>query len=205
MLVGLYLVFFAAAIGFGFLAWRTRREEQLRSEARVAALAMAVDGDVASAPSEQAMFTRSRHAGVRRHPIVSAAAGIAVTVALVVGVAMATRESVNTTAGIEAESQLELLAMRDARLDGTLTISGLVRNGRRGGEVHRVTAVVLAFGDDGTFIASARAPIEIQRLRPGEQSPFVVSVPGVANVQRYRVTFRDGRGVVRHLDLRRKA
>ena len=37
---------------------------------------------------------------------------------------------------------------------------------------------------------------------PGDESPFVVNVPNVSDVARYRVTFRSGNGVVRHTDRR---
>ena len=76
MLVGSSIVFFCAAVVFGVLAWKTRRAEQRRSDARVAALATALDGDgEADAP---AMFAGPSGTGVRRSPILSAAAGIAV-------------------------------------------------------------------------------------------------------------------------------
>ena len=201
MLVVLSTLFFAAAVVFGSLAWHARREERRRSDARVAALAQALDGDDPNTAGPPAMFG-SRQAGVRRSPILSAAAGIGVTVALVIGVAMATRQPAQPA---PVESRLELLSMRDARERDTLTISGLVRNTRRGGEIGHITAVVLAYGRDGNFIATGKAPLEIPRLRPGEESPFVVSLPGVAGVQRYRVTFRGNQGVVRHIDLRAKA
>src|SRR5207247_871120 len=97
----------------------------------------------------------------------------------VIGVAMATRQPANVDE--RTPSQLELLSMRDARDHDTLTISGLVRNGRKSADVDHVTAVVFAFGSGGNFMASGRAPIEILRLRPGEESPFLVTVPGVAD------------------------
>lgn len=199
MLVLLSIFSFSAAVVFGYLAWHTRREERRRSDARIAALAMAIDGDDPGADGPPAMFGRPRHAGVRRNPILTAAAGIGVTVAIVVAVAMTTRQPEQPA---RTESQLELLAMRDARDRDTLTISGVVRNAGRGSEIDRVTAVVLAYGPNGSFLATGRAPLEIPRLRPGEESPFVVSLPGVIGVQRYRVTFRGSQGVVRHVDLR---
>jgi hypothetical protein len=209
MLVILSILFFAAAIVFGYLAWDTRREEQARSDARIAALASAVDGDDGSDSESPAMFVRPHDAGVRRNPIVSAAAGIGVTVALVIGVAMATREPADHTSAVSSASNaatgtasLELLAMRDTRDRDTMTISGLVRNARHGGDTERITAVVLAYGRDGSLITTGKAPLEIPRLRPGEESPFTVSLPNAAGVQRYRLTFRGSQGIVRHVDLR---
>jgi hypothetical protein len=212
MLVALAILFFAAAIVFGYLAWHARREEQARSDARVAALASAVDGDEPGDSESPVMFARDSHVAVRRSPIMSAAAGIGVTVALVVGAAMATRQPATTavdvasppaTPGIEA--RLELLAMRDARDRDMMTISGLVRHGGRGGETDHITAVVRAYGRDGRLITTGTAPLEIPRLRPGQESRFTVSLPDAAGVQRYRLTFRGSQGIVRHVDLRTAA
>jgi len=48
-----------------------------------------------------------------------------------------------------------------------------------------------------------RARGQIQgALGPGDESPFVVNIPNVVDVARYRVTFRSGSGVVRHVDRR---
>ncbi|PYR78214.1 MAG: hypothetical protein DMF87_14730 [Acidobacteria bacterium] len=50
--------------------------------------------------------------------------------------------------------------------------------------------------------ASGRAPLDFDALAPGDESPFIVNVPNVTNVARYRVTFRSGDTVVRHIDRR---
>ncbi len=212
MLVALSIIPFAAAIVFGVMAWHTRREEQRLSDARVSARSAALYGS--DDDDGHRMFPEQHSLVVRRNPILTAAAGIAITVAFVVGVAMATRSGDRTssaagtahaTAGFASGSQLELLAMRDTRDRDTLTISCLVRNGPAGTDIDHLTVVVLAFGRDGNFLATGRALLEIAQLRPGEESPFVVTVPGVADVQRYRVTFRDAQGVVKHIDLRARA
>ena len=59
----------------------------------------------------------------------------------------------------------------------TLTVSGLVRNPGAGAAVNGVTAVVFAFDRDGAFVASGRAPLDFGALAPGDESPFVVTVP----------------------------
>jgi len=84
----------------------------------------------------------------------------------------------------------------------TLTVSGLVKNPAGGATVNGVTAVVFAFNRNGAFEASGRAPLDFRALAPGDESPFVVTVPNVADVARYRVTFRSGDAVVRHIDRR---
>jgi hypothetical protein len=65
-----------------------------------------------------------------------------------------------------------------------------------------VTAVVSVFDRDGRVAASAEAPLERVTLEPGDDTPFRVTIPGVANVGRYRVSFRDSAGLVRHVDRR---
>ena len=92
--------------------------------------------------------------------------------------------------------------MRHAREGDTLTVSGLVRNPRNAARVERVTAVVFAFDRVGAFVASGRAPLDFVKLDAGDESPFVVTVPGVSEVGRYRVTFRTDSGIVRHVDRR---
>jgi hypothetical protein len=91
--------------------------------------------------------------------------------------------------------------MRHERRDNTLTVTGLVRNAGRGPADH-VIAVVFAFDRDGAFVASGRAPLDFSALAPGDESPFIVTVPNVTDVARYRVTFRTGDTVVRHVDRR---
>jgi hypothetical protein len=92
--------------------------------------------------------------------------------------------------------------MRYQRQGTTLTVSGLVKNPAGGAAVNSVTAVVFAFDRNGSFVASGRSPLDFSALAPGDESPFVVNVPNVSDVARYRVTFRSGNGVVRHIDRR---
>jgi hypothetical protein len=101
---------------------------------------------------------------------------------------------------------LELLSLRDGRQAGSLTITGLVQNPRGGATLSRVTVTAYAFDDNGAFLASGRAPIEVTTLTPGDESPFVVSVPVTETVARYRIGFRgeDGR-VIAHVDKRQQA
>jgi len=128
------------------------------------------------------------------------------------------------TAGLGDARQgvgLELLSLRDSRqpLDGgrggpgdtahagagTLTITGLVQNPRGGTMLSRVTVTAYAFDDKGAFLASGRALIDVTSLAPGDESPFVVSVPVSETVARYRIGFRaeDGR-VIPHVDKRQQ-
>jgi hypothetical protein len=108
------------------------------------------------------------------------------------------------TAAVAARgtAPLELMSMRHERQGRSLTITGLVRNPPAGAEARRVTAVVFAFDRDGAFLASGRAPLDFVVLQPDDESPFVVTLSGVGDVARYRVSFRTEAGLVRHLDRR---
>jgi hypothetical protein len=98
---------------------------------------------------------------------------------------------------------LELVALRHSRDAQSLTISGLVENPKTGASQSRLVATAFVFGPDGAFLTSSRAPIDISTLAPGDESPFVVTVPVSGEVSRYRIGFRteDGR-VVAHVDKR---
>jgi hypothetical protein len=98
---------------------------------------------------------------------------------------------------------LELLSLRDARSTDALTITGMVRNPRGAAARSRVAVTAYAFDDKGAFLASGRALLDVTALAPGDDSPFVVTVPVTDNVARYRIGFRaeDGR-VIAHVDRR---
>ena len=122
--------------------------------------------------------------------------------AAVAGTAAASADGAATGTG----PGLELLSLRDARDTASLTITGLVQNPRGGPARSRVTVTAYAFDDKGSFLASGRALIDVTALAPGDESPFVVSVPVTDAVARYRIGFRgeDGR-VIAHIDKRQQA
>jgi hypothetical protein len=47
-----------------------------------------------------------------------------------------------------------------------------------------------------------QAPLDFAVLEPGDESPFVVTIPNVTEVAKYRVSFRTERGMMRHVDRR---
>jgi hypothetical protein len=104
-----------------------------------------------------------------------------------------------------ATTALELMSLHQEMQDGTLKISGLVRNPRGGVPQERLTAVVFFFDGQGGFLSSTRAPLDYRALAPGEESPFQLSAPAPAGVARYRVSFRRDEGaVVPHIDRRQQ-
>lgn len=100
---------------------------------------------------------------------------------------------------------LELLSLRDVRDDATLTITGLVQNPRGGTTLKRVTVTAILFDRTGGFLTSSQTLLDVTSLAPGDESPFVLSVPVRAAVARYRIGFRseDGR-VISHIDKRQQ-
>jgi hypothetical protein len=216
VLVVLAVASFIAAGVFGWLAWRLLREERQRSAARVSALSAAIDAGVpaprSTAPvAVSSLFAPEHSEAARGVPVIKVAVGIVMATLLIVAVAMATRgttgesgdsSAVASSASNRSAAPLELVSMRHQREGGELTVLGLVRNPRNGRTIARVTAVVFAFNRAGEYVASGRAQLDFTTLEAGDESPFVVKIPGISDVGRYRVSFRTEAGVVRHVDRR---
>jgi hypothetical protein len=193
------------AAAFAAIAWRFARAERLRSDARVSALAAAIEGTASPSGTPAPMFAQARASAVQGRPLLKFGIGFVFAVAVIVLIAMAgdRRESpASAPASVAAgDGSLELVSMRHARTGDALTVTGLVRNG--GAPTPRgVTAVVFVFDREGNYVASGRAPLEFPTLAAGDESPFRVSVPDVKDVGRYRVSFRTEAGVMRHVDRR---
>jgi hypothetical protein len=200
----------AAAAGFGALSWRVGREERERARARIAALSSAMGSSTPQTPllggvAVGSVFDRTTE-GLRGRPTIKVAAGAVMLLLIAGGVFISSRTSDSALASTKSQSggagPLELMSMRHQRQGTMLTVSGLVKNPRNGAAVHGVTAVVFAFDRSGAFVASGRAPLDFSALAPGDESPFLVNVANVSDVARYRVTFRSGDTVVRHIDHR---
>lgn len=217
------------AAALSVIVWRLLREERRRSDARVIALTKAAQpaprsGSPTQAAAELPLRSGGAPAGtalfvepVRSSPWggrLAVMAGVAFLGTAVLLFAMtraafhtAARATQTTDAGTSAaatvEAGLELLSLRDAHQNGTLTITGMVHNPRGATLLTRVTVTAYAFDDKGAFLASGRALLDVTTLAPGDDSPFVVSVPVGEGVARYRIGFRseDGR-VIGHVDRR---
>jgi hypothetical protein len=186
-------------------AWRVAQAERLRSEARVASLAAAID----DTPSDEttSMFERAPRSGLQGRPLLKLGVGFAMAVLVIVLVAMnsdrhgPSAEERQGAAAERATPALELLSMRHTRTADGLTVTGLVRN-QSAADTASITAVVFVFDRDGGFVASGRAPLEFGSVGRGEESPFKVTIPDVKDVGRYRVSFRTPAGIVPHVDRR---
>ena len=190
-----------AAAGY---AWRIASRDKLRSEARVAALAAAIDGtpDDARAP----LFDRQR-LGLQGRPLLKVGVGFAMAIGIIVLVAMSSdrrdgpADGPSSVSNEESTQELELLSMRHARVGGNMTVTGLVRN-RGEASPAAIMAVVFLFDRDGGFVASGRAPLEFTGIANGDESPFQVTISDVKDVGRYKVSFRTESGIVPHVDRR---
>jgi len=161
---------------------------------------------------KSAMFAEPQHASPwgTRAAVMS---GIALTLAAIVLFALSAQERATVRASAAtkpvaapaASPALELLSLHDSRQPGSLTITGLVQNPRGGPMLTRVTVTAFAFDENGGFLASGRALLDVTALAPGDESPFVVTVPVTETVARYRIGFRgdDGR-VIAHTDRRQQ-
>jgi hypothetical protein len=199
----------AAAVCAGLL-WRVISENRRRSEARIAALASAIDGPrLASAAAEPiataSLFEAGRPSPMQGRPLLKVAIGFAMAVTIIVLAAMTgDRQATRPVRGAADEVgavPLELLSMRHARSGDQLTVTGLVRNPGTAVPA-RIIAVVLAFDRRGDFVASGRAPLEFPTLASGDESPFQVTIPKLPDVGRYRISFRTESGAIRHIDRR---
>lgn len=207
------------AIGAALFAWRAGMEEKQRGRARVAALTAAagIASDQAhpvsslssfqseSSPDAQPVLHREFLGSSTAAPgsalqRVLAAAAVVFALGLVVfGIVRMTGEQPVAAA---PAAPLELLSLRHERQGPRLSVAGLVRNPGSGAGIEQLSAVVLLFDEQGTFVTSARAPVEFTRLGAGDESPFVVSLDAPQNVARYRVSFRSDDRTMPHVDRR---
>lgn len=206
----LLLVVTVAAVGLAVVmtiaAWRAHEEQRQRSDARVAALAAAIDGpapdarenpwlafagaDDETVPSLPAggridsgdvaarpLFAGAEETGATRRAWLPAAAGAAGLVLLLVLLLSGGGGRSNTEAtAAPAAHPLELVSLRHEGGRAGVTVSGVVRNPRGARPLDRVTAVVFFFDGSGGYVASARAPLETPQLAPGAGSPFTVTL-----------------------------
>ena len=197
------IVAVAAAVGALLYTWRIARTERLRSEARVASLAAAIDGTPAEADSST-MFEQAPRSGLQSRPLVKLGVGFAMAVLVIVLVAMnsdrhgPSAEERQSVSAEQATPALELLSMRHTRTPEGLTVTGLVRN-QSAADTASITAVVFVFDHDGGFVASGRAPLEFGSVARGDESPFKDTIPDVKDVCPYSLSFSSKAGIVQHV------
>jgi hypothetical protein len=167
-------------------------EARVRDDASGAAIHL-FEPPAGSAPSVVRRF---------RAPIIGAlVVGIALT-ALWTTVRPAAHDRAALRGTGSTSHPIELVSLTQSRSGETLTVSGVVRNPRESTARSGLSAVVFVFDATGSFLTSARAPIDYQVLAPGDESPFSVPVPRAARAARYRVSFRNDQEIVPHVDRR---
>ena len=188
------------------IAWRMAGHERRRSNARIVALAAEIHDDGYAAP----VAVRPRR--FMSHPFAFVGGGllaVGAVVALAVVTGYADRTPRNgapaATAAATTPPPLELVALGHERVGDQLTVRGVIRNPASAAEMDRVTAVVQLITRDGGVVGTARAAVATTALTPGRESTFVVTVPGAADVARYRVSFTTDDRVVPHLDRRHES
>jgi len=189
--------------------WRMDRR---RSEARIAALAAAIDDPRWPAPIDEAegasfadtprgmsFVVPEVHRPSRGPAFI--AAGVVVVAAGALLAAGMSGSSRSPRAANVTPSTIELTAMRHALDDETLIVTGAVRNSSQSA-TPALAAVVSVLGPDGTVVARGESRLEPVVLEPGKETTFRVSVPDVGGPGRYRVAFVNGSQIVPHVDRR---
>ena len=207
------------AIGTSLFAWRASVEEKQRRRARVAALTAAAGIAREPAPPVSSLGSFESEKAADAGPVLNrdflgsstttptstlqrglAAAAAVFALGLVAfGIVRMTGEQPSAPA---PAAPLELLSLRHERQGPRLSVAGLVRNPGSGAGIGQLDAVVLLFDEQGTFVTSARAPVEFTKLGAGDESPFVISLDAPQSVARYRVSFRSDDRTVPHVDRR---
>lgn len=203
LLVAVAVVALAAAAFSAWVAWMATSRERALSEARVRALARAIEGDAAG------LFTSTTAGSDTLRRLVPALAAGAIIVSTTVGAALAvggahgSREVADEGTEL-APTPLELVSLEHVRGNGQVTVRGVVRNPIEAPELDGLCAVVSLVDANGRNVGLAESPLEVAKLAAGQESRFSVSESVRAGAVRYRLSFRHGEGgVIAHVDRRR--
>lgn len=213
LLVVVLVVALLVAVAMCVFAWRVLRRDRERSDVRIARLrAMASssesdpDPEIVHHPGV-GLFAAPAPAGPRWGMFVLV---VLICMSIGAGTVYGLYGSGKTfswptlSASASAASPLELLSLTHRRdPGGDFIVTGLVQNPMTGRTTSGVVAVVYLFDAEGEYFASGKAAIDIPALAPGDQSPFLIRLPDITKVSRYRLGFRmnDG-GVFAHIDRR---
>ena len=128
-------------------------------------------------------------------------AGIVLLVAVSAAIVTSSASDREDETGATDQVPVELLALKHEREDGLLAISGTIRNPLDGKVATHVIVLARAFDRDGVIVATQRAPLELETLPPGSESPFAISLPA-KRASRYRISFLIDETTVPHIDRR---
>jgi hypothetical protein len=191
------------------------RLERRRSDARVAALASAIDNPRWATGVEDE--GREQEDGVispwamslvvpdverpSRAPAFAIAALVILAAGALLAVGMSGGSRASRHASAVSATSIELVSMRHAMDGETLIVSGLVRN-PTATTTPALSAVVSVVGRDGRVIAHGESQLDPTVLGPGKETTFRVTVPQVGDPGRYRLAFVNGSQIVPHVDRR---
>lgn len=216
------LIVAAAATVATSVAWHLWREARARAGARTRALSAAIDDrlepdvslttsagaafeptSIAEPAGRQPLFASANAGGQAARRLVPAVGVGALVVSSVVTALLFVGGSRGSATVTPKPTPIELLSMRHAIERGDFVVRGLVRNPGGAQARDSIAVVVFLFDDKGGFITSAKAAVDFTKLGPGEESPFLVTIPKPAGLERYRLSFRLADGsVLPHVDLR---
>ena len=191
------------------------RLERRRSDARVAALASAIDNprwatgvDDEGREQEDGVISPAAMSLVvpdverpSRAPAFAIAALVILAAGALLAVGMSGGSRASRHAAAVSATSIELVSMRHAMDGETLIVSGLVRN-PTATTTPALSAVVSVVGRDGQVIARGESQLDPTVLGPGKETTFRVTVPQVGDPGRYRLAFVNGSQIVPHVDRR---
>jgi len=217
-LIIITVVSLVVAAVMSVVAWRLTRDERRRSAARVSALAADIHGEGPSPVHVSDSFFAEERSRTPGSPFRALAIGVLVVgtaIGLVVFASGSPRSSVAAAPPAAAgpvnpvaaapkalEGPLELVKLGHEREGDRLIVRGVVRY-PAGTDVANLVAIVSVFNHEGDIAASGQGVVA--GTRPGAagvESTFVVTVPGVRDVARYRVAFKSNERIIAHLDRR---
>lgn len=200
-----------------FITWRTVADARRQSALRIAALAadLQVSDPESMQPTKPTLLTtplfeappvESDRRG--RVALVAGALVVGTVLSLIVSLSALGRsaagpstKTVSESATLAAEP-VDLVALSHERSADSVTVRGVVRNPVSGREIDRLTAVVVLYNSEGSYVTSGQAPVARAVLEPGTESPFSVTLPDQATLGRYRVSFKADERVISHVDRR---
>ncbi len=141
-------------------------------------------------------------------PFLVTAAALVAAVLLVTGLPaqwplthLGSSVGVGATRAASDVGNVELLELNDTASGAAFTVTGQVHNPENAPPRERLSAVVQLFDNRGVPIGSGEREVAA-RLDPGQTASFIVTLDATTPAAHYRVSFREGRTVLPHVDRR---
>ena len=126
-------------------------------------------------------------------------AAVAVATVLVSGVSLAERTPLRRGG---SAVPVELLSLDHRRQGDYLAVSGSLRNPPGGRERENLSVSATVLDRTGAVIGTGQTPLPVTMLPPGGKTAFTLSLPDADLIDRYRVSFMEGRSRLPHVDRR---